>query len=68
MQSMRQLEFHWNRKYQYPWVFFNDEPFSEEFKVSARASEGERVFCHVIDAAERWQGGYTEHHVVPLLL
>jgi len=33
MQSMRQLEFHWNRKYQYPWVFFNDEPFSDEFKV-----------------------------------
>lgn len=34
MQSMRQLEFHWNRKYQYPWIFFNDEPFSDEFKVS----------------------------------
>lgn len=33
MQSMRQLEFRWNRKYQYPWVFFNDEPFSDEFKV-----------------------------------
>ena len=34
LQSMRQLEFHWNRKYQYPWIFFNDEPFSDEFKVS----------------------------------
>ncbi len=33
VQSMRQLEYHWNRKYHYPWVFFNDEPFSEEFKV-----------------------------------
>ena len=33
VQSMRQLEYRWNRKYQYPWVFFNDEPFSEEFKV-----------------------------------
>ena len=33
MQSMRQLEYHWNRKYQYPWIFFNDEPFSDEFKV-----------------------------------
>jgi len=33
MQSMRQLEYQWNRKYQYPWVFFNDEPFSDEFKV-----------------------------------
>lgn len=33
VQSMTQLEFHWNRKYQYPWIFFNDEPFSDEFKV-----------------------------------
>jgi len=33
MQSMQQLEFHWNHKYEYPWVFFNDEPFSEDFKV-----------------------------------
>jgi len=30
---MRQLEFQWNRKYNYPWVFFNDEPFSDEFKA-----------------------------------
>lgn len=34
MQSMRQLEYQWNRKYNYPWIFFNDEPFTEEFKVS----------------------------------
>ena len=33
IQSMRQLEFQWNRKYSYPWIFFNDEPFSEEFRV-----------------------------------
>lgn len=33
IQSMRQLEYHWNRKYQYPWIFFNDEPFSDDFKV-----------------------------------
>lgn len=34
IQSMRQLEYQWNRKYQYPWIFFNDEPFNDEFKVS----------------------------------
>lgn len=33
VQSMTQLEYHWNHKYQYPWIFFNDEPFNEEFKV-----------------------------------
>lgn len=38
LQSMRQLEFHWNRKYQYPWIFFNERPFSEEFIVSRRTS------------------------------
>ena len=39
MQSMRQLEYRWNRKYQYPWVFFNDEPFSDEFKVICTAPQ-----------------------------
>jgi hypothetical protein len=34
MQSMRQLEYHWNHKYRYPWIFFNEQPFSDEFKVS----------------------------------
>jgi hypothetical protein len=34
MQSMRQLEHHWNHKYRYPWIFFNEQPFSDEFKVS----------------------------------
>lgn len=34
MQSMRQLEFRWNHRYRYPWIFFNEVPFTEEFKVS----------------------------------
>jgi alpha 1,2-mannosyltransferase len=33
IQSMQQLEFQWNRKYNYPWIFFNDESFTDEFKV-----------------------------------
>ena len=33
LQSMQQLEFHWNNRYNYPWVFFNEKPFSDEFKV-----------------------------------
>lgn len=33
VQSMTQLEYHWNHKYQYPWIFFNDEPFNDDFKV-----------------------------------
>ena len=30
--SVRQLEETFNRKYHYPWVFLNEEPFSEDFK------------------------------------
>ena len=30
--SMRDLERTWNRKFNYPWTFFNDVPFDEEFK------------------------------------
>lgn len=30
--SMKQLEDRFNKKFNYPWVFLNDEPFTEEFK------------------------------------
>lgn len=33
LQSMRQLEYHWNRRHRYPWIFFSEAPFTEEFKV-----------------------------------
>jgi Glycolipid 2-alpha-mannosyltransferase len=32
MQSMRELEQTFNRKFKYPWIFFNDEPFTDKFK------------------------------------
>ncbi|KAI9767022.1 MAG: hypothetical protein M1840_005981 [Geoglossum simile] len=35
--SMKDLERTWNRKFNYPWTFFNDEPFTEEFKRRTRA-------------------------------
>ena len=31
-QSMRELEETFNRKFKYPWIFFNDEPFDDKFK------------------------------------
>lgn len=30
--SMRQMEDRFNRKFRYPWVFLNDEPFTAEFR------------------------------------
>lgn len=35
--SMRQLERSWNAKFNYPWTFFNDVPFTEEFKRRTQA-------------------------------
>ena len=37
LQSMRDLEETWNSKFNYPWTFFNNVPFTEEFiqKTSA---------------------------------
>lgn len=32
MSSMKQMEDRFNRKYQYDWVFLNEEPFSDTFK------------------------------------
>lgn len=40
VQSMQQLEYHWNRNYHYPWIFFNDEEFNDEFKVCGRSMSG----------------------------
>ena len=34
---MRDLERTWNSKFNYPWTFFNDQPFTEEFKKRTQA-------------------------------
>ncbi|PQE12633.1 hypothetical protein CJF30_00002517 [Rutstroemia sp. NJR-2017a BBW] len=47
-QSMMQLEMRWNHKYQYPWIFFNDEPFSEEFKAGTRNLTAAKCYYEVV--------------------
>jgi hypothetical protein len=37
VQSMRDLERTWNSKFNYPWTFFNDVPFTDEFKRLTQA-------------------------------
>jgi alpha 1,2-mannosyltransferase len=39
--SVREMEDRFNRNYNYPWVFFNEQPFSSEFKRCARPSFSE---------------------------
>jgi mannosyltransferase len=38
LMSVRDLERTFNRKFNYPWLFLNDEPFTEEFKSGIRAA------------------------------
>jgi mannosyltransferase len=38
LQSMHDLERTWNHKFNYPWTFFNDKPFTPEFKRRTRAA------------------------------
>ncbi|KAL2062822.1 hypothetical protein VTL71DRAFT_5894 [Oculimacula yallundae] len=53
MHSMQQLEYRWNRKYQYPWIFFNDEPFTEEFKAATRNLTSAKCYYEVVPK-EHW--------------
>ncbi|KAL8980276.1 MAG: hypothetical protein Q9205_004600 [Flavoplaca limonia] len=48
VQSMTQLEYHWNRKYQYPWVFFNDEPFNDDFKAATQNLTSAKIYYEVV--------------------
>ena len=43
LQAMKDLERTWNNKFNYPWTFFNDVPFSEEFK--RRTQEVTKAEC-----------------------
>lgn len=63
MQSMRQLEYHWNMKYQYPWVFFNEKPFSDEFKVLPHLPH-----LHFLPLLKSRAGCYLESHLCSNLL
>lgn len=38
VQAMGDLERTWNHKFNYPWTFFNDVPFSAEFKKKTQAA------------------------------
>lgn len=42
-QSMRSLEAQFNSKYNYPWVFLNEEPFTEDFQQRVSALTGAKV-------------------------
>jgi mannosyltransferase len=46
LMSMVDLERTFNNKFNYPWSFFNDEPFTEEFKQRTKqATNAEVNYC-----------------------
>jgi hypothetical protein len=44
VKTMEDLERTWNNKFNYPWTFMNDKPFSEEFKRKTQAIT--KAKCH----------------------
>ncbi|KAI0969741.1 putative alpha-1, 2-mannosyltransferase [Xylaria arbuscula] len=54
LQSMGDLERTWNHKFNYPWTFFNDVPFTEEFKRKTRAATNAECRYEVIPK-EHWE-------------
>lgn len=53
LSSMRDLERTWNHKFNYPWTFFNDVPFTDEFKRRTAAATKAEVRYEVIPK-EHW--------------
>ena len=53
VQSMQDLERTFNHKFNYPWTFINDEPFTEEFKTVTRHNTNARCRYEVIPK-EHW--------------
>jgi mannosyltransferase len=48
VQSMKDLERTWNHKFNYPWTFINDVPFTEEFKRETRKHTKARINYEII--------------------
>lgn len=56
--TMRQIEDTFNKKYNYPYVFLNNEPFTSEFMDKVRLSTNSDVLFGEIDQS-MW--GYPDH-------
>jgi mannosyltransferase len=54
LMSMRDLERTFNHKFNYPWLFLNDVPFTEEFKKKTREATKAAVSWEVVPK-EHWE-------------
>lgn len=53
LKSMKDVERTFNSKFNYPWTFINDEPFSEEFKQKTSEVTNAKVYYEIIPE-EHW--------------
>lgn len=54
--TIRDLERTWNSKFNYPWIFFNDVPFTEEFKKRTKAETKAKVYFGIVVSTIHWLG------------
>lgn len=54
LSSMNSIEAHFNQWFKYPYVFLNDEPFSEEFKKSIREATDADIEFGTLDESQ-WE-------------
>lgn len=54
VRTMKQIEEKFNRKFNYPWIFFNDVPFTEDFKKRTGAATSSK--CSYVEITkEDWE-------------
>ncbi|KAJ5182511.1 mannosyltransferase KTR4 [Penicillium capsulatum] len=54
LSTMKDLERTWNNKFNYPYIFFNDVPFTEEFKRETQAATKAKVQFELVPK-EHWE-------------
>lgn len=62
VQSMEDLERTWNHKFNYPWTFFNDVPFTEEFKKKTSAVTKAKCNYGIASPATRCRKHRANHY------
>lgn len=64
IESMSTLERHFNQWFNYPWVFLNDEEFTDEFKESVKEYTNSKVEFGLVEP-ELWEFPLTTEDVDP---
>ena len=60
VQAMEDLERTWNHKFNYPWTFFNDAPFTDEFKTKTQAVTKAKCFYGISNHLRHFIQNHTD--------